>query len=61
MFESHRIAEKMMKFVVYEVWTRHKIVEAPSLEVAYRISEPDVLPIPETYLCNWHIVPVEEK
>ncbi len=49
----------MPRFVVYEVWTRHRIVEARSIEEAY---EQDMPPVPlGMNLCNWHAVEIPES
>ena len=40
-----------MKFTVYEVWTRSKVVEADSESDALRRHSPE--PIPGMSLCNW--------
>lgn len=39
----------MRRFVVYEVWTRSKVVTA-------RLHEPGAPPAPGLTLCNWHAV-----
>lgn len=45
-------------FIVFEVWTRHRFIEAESFEEAYQAGEPaprhDGLS-----LCNWHIASVD--
>jgi hypothetical protein len=46
-----------MRFVVYEVWTQARVVEAPSLEDAYNSNQPE--PREGLSLCNWHAVPLE--
>jgi hypothetical protein len=46
-----------MKFVVYEVWTTARIIEATDHLDAYRKGQP---PVREGLnLCNWHIVAIE--
>jgi len=53
----------MPKFVVYEVWTCHRVIEAESEEAAYQLSDPNgsVPPSVELNLANWHVVPVEPQ
>ena len=46
----------MKRFVVYAVWTGHRIVEAPSEDVA--LAEPPVFDADELSLCNWHAVEI---
>lgn len=48
-----------MRFVVYEVWTRSRIVEAPSEAEAYDKYAPQP-PITDLSLCNWHVVPIDK-
>jgi hypothetical protein len=48
-----------MKFVVYEVWTRAKVVEAASEEQALLDNEPS--PGAGLNLANWHAVAVPEQ
>jgi hypothetical protein len=43
-------------FVVYEVWTRHKVVQAESESEALEAAEPK--PITGMSLSNWHAVEV---
>lgn len=50
------------KFVVYEVWSKARVVEAESLAEALEQNEPSIDP---ARLCglnlgNWHAVPVLE-
>lgn len=47
-----------MKFVVYEVWTRSRIIDADDTHEAYNEGEP--VPIDGLSLCNWHVVPVDQ-
>jgi hypothetical protein len=48
----------MAKFVVYEVWTRARIVEAVNHRDAYKVGEPQ--PVQGGFnLCNWHVVAVD--
>ena len=54
----------MSKFVVYEVWTRHRIIKAESISEAYNIGAPDPNEdhdIDYFNLSNWHVVPIEDK
>lgn len=44
-----------MKYLVYEVWTKHRIIEADSQEDAYNKGEP-FTPDHNMSLCNWHAV-----
>jgi len=46
-----------MKFVVYEVWTRSRVIEAPDAHSAYELGEP--VPEADLSLCNWHVVPAD--
>jgi hypothetical protein len=55
-----------MKFVVYQVWTRHEVVDADSYESALQMAEPGALHgqamTDAGYsLCNWHAVQVEQQ
>lgn len=45
--------EKLEKFIVYEVWTRHRTVEARNFSDAYHVGAPE--PIDGLSLCNWHV------
>lgn len=45
------------KFVIYEVWTRSRVVEAESHDAALEKNEPE--PIEGMSLCNWHAVTVD--
>jgi len=45
-----------VKYVVYEVWTRARVVEAPSIQDAYTNNVPQ--PSENMTLCNWHVVSV---
>lgn len=45
-----------MKYVVYEVWTKSRVIEAEDTTDAFKKGEP--LPIEDMSLCNWHVVPV---
>ena len=47
-----------MKFVVYEVWTKSRIVEAKTQEDA--VIDYEIVPIEGLSLCNWHAVPVTD-
>lgn len=44
----------MPKYVVYEVWTRSRVVDADSQSDAYDKSEPPARA--GLSLCNWHVV-----
>lgn len=47
-----------MRYVVYEVWTKARVVEAHDEHDAYTKGEPE--PQGKGWnLCNWHVVPVE--
>lgn len=50
-----------MKYVVYEVWTKARIIEADSYDDAVYFSEPSPYPDPHLNLSNWHVVPLEEE
>jgi hypothetical protein len=45
-----------MKFVVYEIWTRARIIEAKDQDHADTTSMPE--PIVGLSLCNWHAIAV---
>jgi hypothetical protein len=53
----------MPKFVVYEIWTRAKVVEAENQTQALEMTEPE----PgnsiheELNFSNWHVVPLLEE
>lgn len=52
----------MPKYVVYEVWTAHKIIEAKDDKEAYEKGDPTPRPeSPELNLSNWHIVKLPEE
>ena len=46
----------MGKFIVYEVWTSARVVDAKNEREAYEAGEPK--PRTDLNLCNWHVVPV---
>lgn len=48
----------MNKYVVYEIWTRARIVEAESQDAAYQVGEPAIEGNGMS-LCNWHVVPLD--
>lgn len=48
----------MPKFVVYEVWTRARVVERETASMAY---DPPPEPVPGMNLCNWHVVAVNPE
>jgi hypothetical protein len=48
-----------MRFVVYEVWTNARIIDAKDAEDAYVVGEP--APRDDLSLCNWHIVRVDDS
>lgn len=51
----------MPKFAVYEIWTRHRVIEADSVSDALDKADPHFrAPVPGLGLCNWHAVPVDE-
>lgn len=47
-----------MKFVVYEIWTKSKVVEAETLEAALEQGYPTTHYDDGLSLANWHAVPV---
>ena len=49
----------MPKFVVYEIWTRHRIVKAKTATEALRNHMP--VPVKGLHLSNWHAVEVPVK
>ena len=46
-----------MEFIVYEIWTTARKIEALSEEDAYQKGEPS--PRDDLNLANWHVVPVQ--
>ena len=48
----------MPKYVVYEIWTKSRIVEADNESDAYDVGEPQ--PLEGFSLSNWHLHPVED-
>jgi hypothetical protein len=50
-----------MKVVIYEVWTRSRVIEAESSAAAIRNMDNDPIPIPGMALCNWHAVSLEDE
>jgi hypothetical protein len=48
-----------MKYVIYEVWTTARVVDAESERGVYQTSEPK--PCKGWSLCNWHAVPIDEE
>jgi hypothetical protein len=44
-----------MKYIVYEVWTTSRIVEADSVEDALHKGAPLSQPRGDLSLCNWHV------
>ena len=55
----------MAKFVVYQIWTKDKVVEANSRREAFDIAYPDEDEINHAseiglHFSNWHVVKVEE-
>ena len=47
------------KFVVYEIWTRSRVIEAESFADAYDVAEPE--PVDEGWsLSNWHVVAMDD-
>lgn len=50
----------MPKFVIYEVYTRARIVEAETASQALQNHPPERLPS-ELNLCNWHAVPCDAE
>jgi hypothetical protein len=55
-----KLSPSMKTFVVYEVWTKAKIIQASTFRDAYEKGCPDTVPNGnELNLCNWHIVAVD--
>lgn len=52
------MARAMKKFVVYEIWTRSRVVEARDAEDAYTRGEPNESRV-GLRLSNWHATEVE--
>lgn len=52
--------EKAKRFVIYEVWTRARVVEAESEDKALEAQEPPPTPPDDLHLCNWYAVAVED-
>lgn len=48
----------MSRFVIYEVWTTSRVVEAEDQESALEAHEPEDRN--GMSLCNWHAVPVPD-
>lgn len=48
------------KFVIYEVWTRSKIVSARNYATALAENDP-VPPADDLDLCNWHAVEIPQE
>lgn len=46
---------EMKTFIVYEVWTRARTIEAVDLPEAYKTGEP-VPRKDDLSLCNWHVI-----
>ena len=46
----------MPKFVVYEVWTQARVIEAESFSDAYKVGDPESNKEHGMNLCNWHVV-----
>lgn len=49
----------MKQFVVYEVWTRSRLIEAEDEEHAYDVGSPQVNE-DGMNLCNWHVIEIPE-
>lgn len=51
----------MPKYVVYEVWTKSRVVDIVEGLDVYSATDPDIAPVKlcGMSLCNWHVVPVE--
>ena len=47
-----------MKFVVYEIWTRARLVEAEATEIHGVYEQTAPAPVEGMHLCNWHVVPI---
>ena len=50
-----------MKFITFETWTRVGLIEAESVDEAYKRSEPKETPVPGLNLANWLVVPIPEE
>lgn len=50
-----------MKFVVYEVWTRARVVDATTEEMALAMAEKKIRVPRGLNLSNWHAVPVSVR
>ena len=51
----------MKRYVVYDVWTSNRIIEAENDKQAYDLAYPYVIPEKTLLnLCNWYIVEVPE-
>lgn len=51
--------EEMGKYVVYEIWTSNRIIDAKDATDAYNKGEPE--PRDDMSLCNWHVVRVDDS
>lgn len=51
----------MPRYVVYEVWTKSRIIEAANVHEAYEVGAPEPQGVKDFNLCNWHVVNIEEE
>lgn len=50
-----------MKYAIYEIWTRHRVVEAVSVQDALDKFEPEEMTSGANLeLSNWHAVPIDD-
>lgn len=47
-----------MKYVVYEVWTKARVIDADNIHQAFSLAEPVPPRDTDLSLSNWHVVPV---
>lgn len=53
-----------MRYVVYEIWTRSRIIEANNEKEAFNIGLPEASkkqPVDGLSLSNWHLQPVSDE
>ena len=48
-----------MKYLIYEVWTKHQIIDAKSESDAYWVHTPK--PVKGLDLCNWHVIKLPKE
>ncbi len=51
----------MPKYVVYEVWTKARVIDAKDMNEAYTLGEPIASLDRKLNLSNWHVVFVTDE